>query len=757
MMKKRTSHAAKVSLALFVLMGGCLAPSSVMTSHVAHAAEQKQNEITQEEAVKIAKSLIAIPASAKKEQIRYEPAHPEWGQRNSTWNLGWNISADDGMNVSLDAKTGKLINYYLWNRDQALKAGAQKLTPEAAQKAAEAFLNKVAKDEVGKLSKANEFTGNSYSGANELGQIGFHYTRVENGIPFLENGFDITVDSSLNIISFSRNWTEEPLLDGKAKLSIEDAKKKLQEGIKPSLQYSRVGDVIPRPGAGRASFSLVYKYTQDDPSMVDANSGEIMNSAGKTVTQGTPIQPLGSTVHAQSGAAKLIGMDEAQKIAEEWIKKFPGQFRSEGNQGSGTSTDPDGTVSRSWSFSFVPLDSKKSGYESGIRLTISDRGEKIGYDNQAKQNYRFGGTAEKIDSPIPWSKAKENAIDLVKKMYPDRLGELYLLSKEPSKEMLQSMLENNSRGYSISFGWLCDGIPVEGPFGGVEVEVDPKDGEVIGMHNFIEGNSPVINPIKPKLDAKQAVEVELQEKKVLLTYFQPGFDYRYGPMDVKQSTPILVYRLVGSNGVVDAASGKWINFDELSKMKVPQDIANHPDKEALSFAISKNLLDVQDGKLEPDKSVTKAEFIDSLIKMSGQYELRSFRFDEYRDNEEPVKVNYQDVTEKHPYYGAIQQAVKYDLIANGGKLNPDQPITRVEAAQMVIRFLGLSPVLKHEEVFKVPFTDLAPADIPSVALAYSCGLFPVKANQHEFKPKQAMTRADVAVMYQQLFKTFGRR
>lgn len=752
-MKKKTRRTAKISLALFVLMGGWWGPSVVMTNQVAHAAVQNQNEITQDEAVNIAKSLLTIPSDAKKEQVRYEPAHPEWGQRYATWNLSWRTPSDEGISATLEARTGKLLNYYVWKKEDALKTSTKEVTPEAAEKVAEAFLQKAAKDTVGQLSKANEYKGNNFLSRNEIGRVGLRYTRVENGIPFLENGIDVVIDSNLQVTSFNRTWSNEPLPDAKATLSLEEAQKKLEEGINPSLQYTKLSNMYAGVGSGSNPFQLVYQYGSADPSMVHALSGELLTSTGQIVSKEKPVEPLGNTVRSDNETGKLITESEAQKIAEEWIKRFPGTFLSEGSHGGGSSSDEDGNETRHWSFAFTPANSTKTTREEGISLDISDRGELVGYENRTKQSIRYGGRAEKIDSPVPWTQAKEKAIQFVKNVYPDRLGELYLISKEPSAERLQSILENNRQNYEIRFGWLVDGVPVETvPLG---IEIDPKDGEIIAMNNNRYENAAKVEKMTPKVDVKQAVEEELKQKKVTLTYFEPGFNYRFGEEMGVPTKPTLVYRLVGSNGVVDAVTGKWIDFEEVNQKNVPQDIEKHPNKEALTYAVSHNILQVQDGKLEPDKLVTKGEFLSALLKIGRRYEFHT-RFNQVFHDNEPVVVRYKDISEKNPYYGVIQQAVKYELLPNVSEnLKPDEPVTRIEAAEFVIRFLGLDPVTKREEIFTVPFTDVSPADTPAVAIAYSLGLFSVKENQKEFKPKQAVTKADIAVMYKQLMETFG--
>lgn len=749
MIKKR--QAKGISLALVAALSGGIVPISFDQTQVAYAAVAEKSELTREEAVKRVEELITIPQGATLDDVRYEEPHPTWGNNFATWNLNWRGSDDLFINATLEAKTGKLINFNIWNRKDKPEKEAGELSEEDASKIALAFLKRVAPDEVGSLSKPNEFVGNDYYRPFGLSQKNVHFTRVENEIPLLENGFNVVVNARKEVIGFDRKWTDAKLPEPTTKLTKEQGEKLLEELVKPSLLLKRIPNYTDLEDKNPNLYSLVYQYGVSDPMMIDAQSGIALNPVGTDYKTAKPIAPLGDTVKQTKPGDKVITQQEAQKIAEGWIKKFPGKYRSEGSHGGGASTDSAGVTIRNWSFQFV-LDSSTNKKDRGIELRINERGEFVGYQNEAKNNLIFGEGLEKIDNPISWKTAEQKAVAFIKNIYSDRLGELYVMDQEPSAEVQKEMFDNeDQRTYSIRFGWLHKGIPIENEQ--MSIEIDPRDGEVVQFWTGREGFQGPEGKVDPVIDAKQAVEVESKEKRAMLTYFQAGFDYRYG-IPSTNSKPILVFRYVGDAGAVDALTGKWINFSELQKQQSsPQDIANHPLKDIISYAIDHDILQVADGKVEPDRAVTRGEFVSVLIKMTNRIEFHSH----HRSNldEETIEFTFTDVPTKHPYRGFIQQAMQAGLIhSKKGNFEPDRPITRLEAAEMVVKFIRFETLLENKEIFNNPFTDVDSMSAPVAVIASSVGFIQPKSPK-EFKPSQPLTRAEVAQIYHQLIEKFG--
>lgn len=702
----------------------------------AYAAEQKGNELSREEAIQLVQQRIEIPAGYKLEDARYS----DWREDAPSWNLSWKNDKDARIFIELDAVTGNIQRYSRFEVKPGPVAAA-KLDAEAARQAAVRFLERVTSpEERAKLSEANEYTNLSgYSGG--LREHSFTFTRVENGLPFLENGFEITLNAQGEVESFWRQWYEGELPEpSEAAISREEAENILSQGAAPSLVYSRQSSFVGNYLPADSSSTLIYQYEPLDPQFVDAVKGTLINALGEPA-QARKIEPLGRTVADPDRERKTITREEAQRIADELIKKFPGSYRSEGNSGSGASFGPDGIERRRWSFAYKPLHLKEQNVES-LELTIGDKGDLVGYDRYPS---RFGNSGRKIEQGVSWDQAVQSAVKLVQTLFADRLGEIYLAGQAPNEEYIRELWERGE-SYTVRFGWLHNGVPIErADFG---VAVDPVTGEAIEVRIFADELEALPVDTGEIVDLETARRAELAEKTLMLTYYQPRpEEYSF---TASSRPPLLVYRYVGDSGFVDARSGEWVSHAALQSSQTPQDIADHPQQAALDLALRRGLFSVTDGKLEPERQVTRGEMAQIVARMSD-WEAFHTRMFLGRDDEEE-RFSFADVDEKHPLFGAIQKNLRNGYIAKEGRnFEPDKPITRAEAAEMLARLLGYGDLLDNPEMFAPAFTDLQQDQIAAVTILHGEGIFPGKSATR-FEPNGTLTRADVAELIKALIE-----
>ncbi|MGG1658511.1 S-layer homology domain-containing protein [Brevibacillus sp. NRS-1366] len=711
-------------------------------AHAVYAAEQQTKMMSQEEAIQAAKKWVTIPSDYKLERANFLDAKRDPFSGQSSWRISWEKNDSEGIYATIDAVSGNLLQYSRYRVKDKLGNSQKKLTEEQALKTANQFLMKVTtSEERQKLSQPNEY-GSPSSYYNLLQMHLIHFTRMENDIPFLENGFQLVVDQDGEVASFSRDWYEERLPDAKQAISLEEGQKLLTERVHPSLVYmdwnERFGGLEP----GQGKYRLVYTYDESDPQFVDAISGKVINALGQEAVE-RKIKPLGTTISPSSGEDRLITKEEAQKIAEQIIQKLPGSYRSDGSSGGGSSRGSDGIEHQNWKFDFTPLHAKNSSEEQ-VQLRIGDRGALLEYET--REGILFGDRGRKIEKGISWEQAEASAVSLVKTLFHDRLGEIYLLEQKPSEADLKQMLERG-QSYRVLFGWLKDGVVIQDFT--CEVMVNPETGEAEGF-SARRDELPLIHVEKgaQKIDQTKAQKAMQEQKEWKLTYFQPQ-NRRYA-QTFERGEPLLVYRYVGDDGVVDASSGEWLSFAEAEKNKDPQDIEEHPQKAALEFAVRMDLLQVADGKLEPDKQVTRGEMLQILSRLTNRYEFRYLRSSFSDDEKKPYQ--FADVDTKNRYYAAIQKGIQYNLIAREGKnFEPDRDITRIEAADMLARLLGYAALLDKPEIFASPYQDLQKKQIPAAALVNAQGILPGKS-EATFSPNAPLTRAEIAELLQVIFE-----
>lgn len=706
------------------------------------AAEQ-QRKMSQEDALTWAKKWIDIPRDYRLEDANYRD-EMNWSAGKPVWRLGWVNDKDSRLSVTIDGTSGLLLSLY---RDDAEpeKSRKQELTKEEIISKAEAFLKRVAPaEEMKQLSGANEYpaalTAIRYMDAD---QQAVAYTRMVDGIPFLENGYSFVVGSNGEIIRFEREWYEDSLPAAKPAIDEKQAAEKLEQSVNPSLAYESTRD-LDNNLAELGRYRLIYRYEDQDPQMIDAATGNVINKLGEPVTQPDEPKPLGSGTVDISKYHALINKEQAQKIAEALIKRLPGSYRSDGSSGGGSSSGPDGIESRRWHFDFIPLDSKKTTEVEPTVLSIDDHGRLKEY--QLREDIDFHeNLREPLAQTIPWEQAKGSATKLVTLLFGDQLGEIYLADHEPTADEMKRIKEKTGY-YGIRFGWMKDGIPIRNH--DLEVTVDAKTGEAVALDaDRDDFQASVFDDAKQIVDVKQAVKVERGKKKPLLSYYLSERG-RYDEPDTTK--PMLVYRYVGDDGVVDATSGEWLSFAEMNNNAKATDIENLQTREALQYTINQELFKVVDGNVEPQRVVTRGEMAAIIARIENQYPIGDRHH--FFDDEDKKPIVLADVAPTHPQYLAIQKCMELGILAKkGNKFAPDQPLTRLEAAESAVMLLGYEDILEKENIFSNSYRDVDQDNVPAVSLAKGLELFP-SITGNAFEPNHQMTREDVAVLLHQLHK-----
>ena len=126
-----------------------------------------------------------------------------------------------------------------------------------------------------------------------------------------------------------------------------------------------------------------------------------------------------------------------------------------------------------------------------------------------------------------------------------------------------------------------------------------------------------------------------------------------------------------------------------------RDIAGHWAEESIIRLNALGLVSgTGDRRFEPDRGISRAEAVALVVRALG-------------GSEPAAGTNaYSDLDERHWAYEAIRKATAAGIV-NGlpdGRFGPSLPVTRAEAAVMIGRALGLSPL----RTAPVPFIDLAP-------------------------------------------------
>lgn len=143
------------------------------------------------------------------------------------------------------------------------------------------------------------------------------------------------------------------------------------------------------------------------------------------------------------------------------------------------------------------------------------------------------------------------------------------------------------------------------------------------------------------------------------------------------------------------------------------------------------------GSFGVGKELTRAEFLVILSRFFG-WKAAS-----------PARLVYDDVSEEAWYAGVIESAYQQGVLTNQSHgFRPDDPITRSEAAYLLIRALGYGNIAGLIQDISLPFQDVR-INTGYIAMAYGLGLMD-GASVTTFNPDGRLTREQAAVLLMRL-------
>lgn len=140
-----------------------------------------------------------------------------------------------------------------------------------------------------------------------------------------------------------------------------------------------------------------------------------------------------------------------------------------------------------------------------------------------------------------------------------------------------------------------------------------------------------------------------------------------------------------------------------------------------------------DGSFGVGKEMSRAEFLVVLCRCLGWKPTS------------PAQAIYDDVPEKVWYAGVVETAYRQGAVTSqDGSFRPDDPVTRSEAASMLVRALGYGSVAGLIQDMSLPFQDVR-ANNGYIAMAYGLGLMD-GTSVTTFSPEGHVTREQAAAI-----------
>ncbi|MHA7967797.1 YcdB/YcdC domain-containing protein [Paenibacillus sp. CAU 1782] len=720
-------------------------------------ADEKDAKIVKAEAEKLLRQYVRIPDDYQLQSSSYRTGKLVNGTR-SYWEMYFvkrvNGKQTAAVRGSLDAASGQLLSFY--NEQYAPVAQTTyplKVDRTSALKLAEEFINQIAKpysSDVGLNETYGVMPLPPLSGS-VTHQIRFD--RIVEGIPYLGNYIELSINSEGHVESFGLNW-DETIVFPKAGnyMSKEQAVSALNAAASLELRYvlpynAPSDQRIPRLSYGMQTVAVdavTGQKTNDDRSYIYYYYGDVSKT------------PLTSEPLAAKPQPTSISEKDAIAAVE---KAFPLPEGSELQSSGYTESREEGEskTSSSWNLDWSV---KREGSDPG---SISARVNGSTGAIESYYNFRSRDTSE--SKGITLEQAIAKAEEIVKQQLPWLSHELYTIA--PSSKIYEGRKPEEIYSYDIQFQRKVNGAIID--YDSVYVSVDAISGQVRSYSSSIHSfDYPAKSPAL--ITRSEALAKWMDYYDVQLTYrvdqqymldgallsadkvdlMRAAGDPAFARAELKADIG-LIYQLADKDRpeslFLDAQSGEWRSQSTgaVTGLELPRatDAEGHWAEEALQLMVAYRALELNDGKVTPSAVITRGELIKMLVLARNNG--RALNFDMIKNS--AAAASFADVAADSTYFAYVETALQQNLIDLGdGAFNPDEPVTRDDMSELIVRALGYNTLANYDYIFKVSFKDEA-AIVNKGQAAITVGLKIMSLSDGKFLPVKKVTRAEAATAF----------
>lgn len=706
-------------------------PGAISGELAAVAAASSNVKFSKDRAQAIAQRLVS---GSGMELTHVSFRSPDLWRTFPEWSFTWTKKSADQTeeqaytNISIHANTGELTSYSHYDQKAGQVAYAQRISYEEALQKAEAFLKAHGGDKANS-TRLSLRTPPPKTPLNADTPYYFSFARVVDGILFPDNGIDISVNAAGTVTSYNMNWDDEiRFAKPDNPVSIEEATEKLSEATKPALSY-----IMPWNGQGDLRNKPLLAYNDPFSFLINAADGTVLTQSLVPRTQIEQPEPVSNRALTANHQGKALSQEEAARLATRLFQLSGFELRSAYySENSYRKNLP------VWDLTFEKQNGKEVEFAN------------VSIDAQTGDVYSFSK-----NRPIPLKESaaasqtdisqwKEKATETIRKWTPTLADQFYW------NEHSASAFKPEVSEFTLSFQRYVGEVAAAS--GSASVTFDSDSGEVI--YYFAEiGQEEYPEELPETITPEEAADTWWAEAEVEAVYvLQP-----YSPADKRRAETssvlpkrdaMLVYRATPATHeqpyFLDAVTGEWRSQSSGKPIDLhrenPSDLEGHPAAKELLLMYEYDALTLIDGKIMPEKEITRGEMIEMLM-----ISLNNGRYYPLFSSER--KASFGDVSHSSRYFSAVENAVDYGLLdRQSGNLRPDEPITREELASMIVRALGYNSLAEYSDMFSSNLTDIANAkERGAIIIASRLGIIPTTGQQ--FQPQATVSRADAAITF----------
>ncbi|WP_068775668.1 YcdB/YcdC domain-containing protein [Paenibacillus sp. FJAT-26967] len=711
---------------------------------------QTQVKITKDQVIARLRELF--PALNKAEVVRAELGTtadsfpPEPGP---IWSIQWEVkdgNSSSGFSSRVDASSGDILSLSIPGGRYSESGEPYypgKITEQEAAEKAVAFIKKAVPSlQTSELVAADEEIYRYQQPLFGPVLYSFTYHKKVNGIQTDNESIAVQVNGNGEILSFHNNFTPDSFYpSAKPAITKEQAAGKYKEDADVDLRYT-----LLRKTGGKEEWILAYSPIGAYRDL-DAQTGQYIQqepSYGGAHIDYTAIpeelrtfKPLaGGKLSALEAAAlvEALGVikEEKKLMQKTEIDQWQGQKREVWSLGWGN---------------------EQSG---GMGLITAVVDAKTGQILEVSNGRFLFDSNYTMPRTISNDQARDKALKLFGAVVP-RAQDWKLIDRKNIAPDTEG--NDKNKPFTFTFQKFYRNIPVGNQTTTITLA---GDGSFYSMESSYESiDEEVLNKLKPASISREEAVVKLnQATGVELGYSVIGGYYTnsyYVPKEAK-----LVYRQTyAKNGdrdyVLDASTGKLraqAVFEKLpSKPSEAADLAGHWAEKELSTLVKHGvLIPDENGKLNPDASITYGEWLNMFVR--GVNPMREY----YRENT-GADVLFADVKKDSPYYYAVNTLIDMKRLKADEQvlLGVDTPLLREYLAKILIQQLRYDKLagLLNSSAAELEADDAAWVTHKSEAyLAMELGL--MEKTDGKFRPRDRVSKAEAAVIFMRLVSIQGK-
>ncbi|UYZ14632.1 S-layer homology domain-containing protein [Brevibacillus sp. WF146] len=687
-------------------------------------------KLSKEAALNIARQLV--PEGLELENVSFRSA--DIWRTFPEWTFIW-VKKDRNQNeitfsytVSIHADSGELTGYSRYEQHPSKPAYTSRVSYAEAQKVAEQFLarHNPAKAAATRLyvrdlpqPKTPLDAGTSYT---------FRFVRLVDGVPFPDNGADITVSAAGTVTGYTLSWSDGVRFEKPQRmLSPEEAAALFKQHAKAKLSY-----VLPWDARGEERNNPILAYQNPFSFYLDAGDGTPLTETLAPLKPEAEKPPASGKRLPPRHTGSPLGQDAAVQLAERTFDLSGYQLRA------ATYNEKDYNGSRPvWNLEYEAKNATGQSYVFIAMDALNGDVYHFSKNNRLPEPRKAAAKNADADS------LKKKAAEAIRSWTPTWADRLYLTeSAEPQQP--------DAERYEVRFQRLVNGIPAA--TGSASVSFDAATGELLS-YNVNVGPETYPAQVPKHRPAEEALAAWQNETEVEAVYVLEPFPDGAAASRVGKAATLparkakLVYRAaltpLDQPYVLDAVSGGWRSLSTGKPIQLhrpaPADLNGHPAEKELMLMYEYEALSLIDGNILPERSITRGEMIQMLMLSLNEGRVLPLAAER--------KASFRDVASDSRYFAAVEAAVDRGLLdKDSPSLKPDETITREELADMIVRALGYRKLAEHAEMFATKLTDIDQSTHRgAIVIVTTLGIMP--PGKGEFRPKGSVSRADAAIAF----------